>query len=336
MLFLFNATELKAPAIETFLEQNPLLPASLLTIIAVVGLLVLGYIINIRYDTLLYARTVNGIRKYFYQRSGISIEEEIHIRTLPRTTGLPLYEEKSYFLFVVLAFTALGTSYFAGGWLFYWTENKWPLGSSFWLLIGAFAWGHVTTYALLCRYRERWYLRGHIFGIDIDGVLNDHRHQFCDVLHAKTGKVLDPEFLVGELDHTLQRFAATVLIGVAEAERKKFDYGCLVQRDMTRPLVAQVLWAHAGGIDKDLRALLLDSEAVLKIYLVRATTKHLMRVDEVIRSYRADPAVGSKLLGLRLIKIPGNFDADSEAERTWMASYLQERLTNDTFQASYV
>jgi hypothetical protein len=137
------------------------------------------------------------------------------------------------------------------------------------------------------------------------------------------------QFLVSELDQALQRYANTGLFGIAEAERKKFDYGCLLLRDLSRPLIAQALWAHPEGVDKDLRTLLHDSEAVLKVYFVRHTTPHCIRIDEVLQSYRLDPVLRTRLTGLRLVPVPGDFDADSEHQRSWMTSYLEDRIVKD-------
>lgn len=137
------------------------------------------------------------------------------------------------------------------------------------------------------------------------------------------------EFIVSQLDYALKRHSRTALLGIAEAERKKFDYGCLLDRDLSRPLVAQVLWSHPEGIDKDLRTLIHDSEATLKLYLVRQTTKHLIRIDEVMQSYRRDPTLSGKLVGLRPIPIPSDFDADKEEDRAWLSEYLDARIQDD-------
>jgi len=137
------------------------------------------------------------------------------------------------------------------------------------------------------------------------------------------------EFLVLQLDRSLKMIEGSALFGVVEAERKKFDYGCILQRDMSRPLVAQVLWSHQGGIDKDLRTLLHDPEALLKVYLVRSTTSHRMRIDEVIQSYRIDPSLRPKLAGLKLLPIPDNFDADDQKQQEWMAMYVAKKLIDD-------
>jgi hypothetical protein len=137
------------------------------------------------------------------------------------------------------------------------------------------------------------------------------------------------EFIVSELHRSLIRQSGTALLGVAEAERKKFDYGCLLNRDLSRPLVAQVLWSHSEGVDKDLRTLIHDDEAILKLYLVRHTTKNLMRVDEVVQSYRRDPSLLGKLVGLRPMLIPSDFDADQEDQRAWLSEYLDNRIQSD-------
>lgn len=76
-----------------FFGEYPLTLPLFLTMVSVIGLVVLAYVINIRFDTLLYARTVNGIGKYFYDRSQLTFEDEIKIRALPRTINLPNYVE---------------------------------------------------------------------------------------------------------------------------------------------------------------------------------------------------------------------------------------------------
>src|SRR5215475_13999794 len=65
------------------------------------------------------------------------------------------------------------------------------------------------------------------------------------------------------LDAVLHRIARTRLIGVSEAERRKFDYSAVLLRDFSRPLVSQVLWSHVEGVEKDVRTLLHDREALI-------------------------------------------------------------------------
>jgi len=62
----------------------------------------------------------------------------------------------------------------------------------------------------------------------------------------------------------LDSFADSGLVGVFESQRRTFDYSCLLSRDLERPLVAQVLWRHEHGLDKDIRTLLFDTEARIK------------------------------------------------------------------------
>jgi len=159
------------------------------------GIAVLCYIINLRHDALLYARTVNGIRKYFYDRSALGVSEEMRIRVLPRTIYKPRYLEWSYFLFVVLAVTIIHTVYAAAGSLM-WVKLANLIG---WSAIGM--WGipvfmtglHLLAYWSLSWHRERKYLRSCIVGVDIDGVLTRHREHFCRFLKEHCGKELDPK-----------------------------------------------------------------------------------------------------------------------------------------------
>ena len=56
------------------------------------------------------------------------------------------------------------------------------------------------------------------------------------------------QFISKSLDRVLQEFSSTRLLGLAEADRRTFDYGCLLLRDFSRPLVSQVLWSHSKGM----------------------------------------------------------------------------------------
>lgn len=184
------------PETSSILDVYPLLLPILLVLVTLVGLTVLGYVVNLRFDAILYARTVNGIRKYFSESSGHSTDEEARFLVLPTSTHFPLYIESGYFLFVVLTFAIVGTAYFFGGLYLYWQLKKWAIGTSFWFLVGSCAWVHLFLYAFLGRQRDRGYLRGPVIGVDIDGVLNDHRTHFAKVLKDQTGKDLDPALII--------------------------------------------------------------------------------------------------------------------------------------------
>jgi hypothetical protein len=90
----------------------------ILVVIAVVGLCLMVYLTNLRMDGILYARTVNAIRKYFYDFSGLHTAIKQRLRVLPISQHAPSYNELPYFGPVILVFALLDTSYFfAGSWL---------------------------------------------------------------------------------------------------------------------------------------------------------------------------------------------------------------------------
>ena len=91
-------------------------------------------------------------------------------------------------------------------------------------------------------------------------------------------------------------------------------------RDLDRPLVAQVLCQHGHGLEKDIRTLLFDSEALIKLYVIRDSARLRATLDDVLISYRGDSNTRQKLLGLKLVFVPPDFDADDEAQRFWLRS----------------
>lgn len=137
------------------------------------------------------------------------------------------------------------------------------------------------------------------------------------------------QFISQSLDRALRVYSNTRLLGLREAERRKFDYGCLLLRDTTRPLVSQVLWSHEEGLEKDLRTLLFDGEAAIKVYFVRDRIKNRAKIDEALQSYRQNPATASLLRGLRIVPVPDGFDADVEAQRTWMHEHILRSVSSD-------
>jgi hypothetical protein len=70
--------------------------------ICFIGLLVIGYITGLRSTCILYARTANGIRKYFYDL-GVIAEENLvkKIRVLPTNNQKPSFVERFGFGFVI-------------------------------------------------------------------------------------------------------------------------------------------------------------------------------------------------------------------------------------------
>jgi uncharacterized HAD superfamily protein len=172
--------------------------AILFVIISFVGLMVLSYITNLRMDALLYARTVNGIRKYFYDREcQLDIATKNKLRVLPQSPLLPAYREIRFFGPVVLIFASLNTAYFYPG-IAVLAHCRFGVVESFtypavWFLTSLFFAAHIGVYFYYAHYREGAYLRSRILGVDIDGVINLHREQFCRLLYANTSKQMDPE-----------------------------------------------------------------------------------------------------------------------------------------------
>ncbi|MGO9454366.1 MAG: hypothetical protein ACLQDV_25455 [Candidatus Binataceae bacterium] len=190
--------------------------------IVVVSLCVMGYIINLRCDAALYARTINGIRNYFYEKK-LDIESENRYRVLPKSPLTPRYSEPLYFIFVVLAFAIVGTAYWTLGLLFFFAPTRYLFPAAqwrflrlpgFWLALVACPLAHIMLYELIINYRERSYLRSRILGVDIDGVLNEHRTQFCRFLAQKVEKKFSPDAIVHIPVHEI------VGAGITEADEE--------------------------------------------------------------------------------------------------------------------
>jgi uncharacterized HAD superfamily protein len=187
----FVLTQLSKPS--TPGQNNPLYISPELTylvpltggLIWALGFCLMLYVVNLRLDALLYARTVNGLRKYFYDKSPIDYPKELQMRVLPRTPTQPRYWEPWYFLAVIFVFALLNTIYPIIGISWYVANlqqhilEQWPCTI---LLPTVLFCLHFAAYLYLTHYRETKYLRRFIIGVDIDGVLNKHRDTFCTKL----------------------------------------------------------------------------------------------------------------------------------------------------------
>lgn len=161
-------------------------------LIAIVGIGMFFYILNLRFDGLLYARVVNGIRKYFYGKSSEDMNYKLHIRVLPQSPQIPNYHEPRYFFPIIFVFGIINSIYFDLAFFVFSKQVPWIRWSLFLIPI-VIVFLHFRFYYLYARYRDRSYLRSNIIGIDIDGVLNKHRKHFCFLLKEKTGKDINPE-----------------------------------------------------------------------------------------------------------------------------------------------
>jgi uncharacterized HAD superfamily protein len=197
-------------------------------LIGLVGFCVMIYIVNLRLDAILYARAVNGIRKYFFQKSGQSLDQEAAVRVLPRSTSLPPYYEKLYFLPVIFVFALLDAFYPTAGFLFYFDQVQIPI-YSWQFAIGVsvailFGFAHWPVYAYLARHRQAIYLKRPAIGVDIDGVLGAHREHFCKMLHELRGKGIDPDKITVIPVHQCNDLGVTVTTADEQAVFNHPDY----------------------------------------------------------------------------------------------------------------
>jgi uncharacterized HAD superfamily protein len=197
-------------------DQYKLPTAILLFCISLIGLGVFGYIINLRLDVVLYARVVNGIRKYFYDKYHEDINLKLRYRVLPQSPQLPPYFEKSYFFPVVGVFSVMNSFYFILGSWYLFTLIKFIE----WVVVATllFLFLHFLIYGWFAQHRKFAYLRSNIIGIDIDGVLNRHREHFCKILEENTNKKIKPEEILIIPVHEL-----TTLDVTRGDERKVFN-----------------------------------------------------------------------------------------------------------------
>lgn len=157
---------------------------------AAVGICVMTYVVNLRMDVILYARTANAIRKYFYDNSELSIDQQLSYRVLPQSKFLPEYHETLYFVPVVVTFGLINSLYLLA--LLHLALDI----SSSWIALSAtlaFVFFHYVVYRWIAHVREKIYLKPASIGVDIDGVLNLHREHFSKWLHKKFGIQLDAE-----------------------------------------------------------------------------------------------------------------------------------------------
>lgn len=170
-------------------------------VVSLVGLGVLLYIANLRMDAILYARTINGIRKYFYDQAKLDLGAMLRMRALPQSPGIPAYHEKAYFWPVVGSFAGFDTLYLVFSAMAFFLRSEVTQAPDViggipvwvWVLVAAFCAGHFGSYLGYAWYREQAYLRSNIIGVDIDGVLTKHREHFCEVLRKNTGKKIHPD-----------------------------------------------------------------------------------------------------------------------------------------------
>jgi len=199
LIALFISLSSRTDELLTLISNLSPLLSAILFVISLVGFGVLLHVISLRMDVVLYARTINAIRKHFYDQADMDINAKLRTRILPQTPYQPPYMEHRYFLPVVLSFALFNTFYL------FWaltllggttltdvvTFQSIP-GWAWWWGLGFFV-AHYGVYRWYAWDREHSYLKSYAVGVDIDGVLNRHREHFCKLLEENTGKKLAPQ-----------------------------------------------------------------------------------------------------------------------------------------------
>jgi hypothetical protein len=126
----------------------------------------------------------------------------------------------------------------------------------------------------------------------------------------------------------LSNFSRSQLYTYRESDRGKFDVACMLTEAWNCMLNGQTLWKHTAGIDKDIRTLLVASDAPLVTYVARDTTKHRAVIAEAMNDYRRFRQ-GPNIKHFRVFWVPADFDADSEEERNLIGSQLEHEITED-------
>ena len=197
VVFLFHQLEnQKAEGTQSVINSYASLASIGSITIFIVGLCVVIYIINLRFDALLYARTVNGVRRYFYDLSETDIFGLNKIKVLPVTVSMPLYREWRYFYPVILALSVINGFYLFLSVSFFRMNISGSIGFEYTdFLVSILSSSVLSTiiYFYLSNYREKGYLHRPTIGIDIDGVLNKHRDHFCDRIGMICDKQISPE-----------------------------------------------------------------------------------------------------------------------------------------------
>jgi uncharacterized HAD superfamily protein len=161
--------------------------------ISIIGFCIYLYVINLRQDAILYAKTVNKVRRYFYQNSDINIREYQQYLELPIISTQPKYSQKTFFIPLILVFTiingallscglyvkSISSAYF-GTWSI---SFDLPLTNSLiFIIFTLYAVLHIAMYFYLGYRREQRYLKSYSIGVDIDGVLNQQTEHFVEWL----------------------------------------------------------------------------------------------------------------------------------------------------------
>lgn len=171
-------------------------------VVSFIGFFLYLYVVNLRFDAILYAKVVNKVRRYFYEQSHLSFQEFSKFSHLPLSPSNPKYFELGFFIPLVFIFSLINCGLLSMGLFLKIQESpyfgSWPIHYDFpittariiFLTVLLFLL-HAFTYYYLSLKRENNYLKNYSIGIDIDGVLNEQTQHFSDWLLRYTGKKID-------------------------------------------------------------------------------------------------------------------------------------------------
>ena len=166
-----------------------------------------------RNKSVVYARAVNGVRRYFYSLSDLNIFEESNFRVLPIKCSVPEYKEWRFFFPIILSFSIINCCYFNIFLYNYYNvlnfSDWYPMVgfvSIFWITLYL----PIVLYIELASYREKIYFTQPVIGLDIDGVLNKHREHFCELFEKKFNEKIDPEDITKIPVHECKKISKAV------------------------------------------------------------------------------------------------------------------------------
>jgi len=201
-----------------------------LILISIVGALSSAYLVSLKLDNILYARTINGVRRFFYEDFNIKYEDSY--RVLPKRTSIPKYYDLHTFGVLYYAIALINSIYFflgtiiiasVGDYCFPFILIKnyniyWSLCIFLFVLLC-----HILYYSFASKYRRTTYLKTRIIGIDIDGVLNKHRETFCRFHQQNMEKVFRGREIPKEKKLTPEEITTIPVSSIKEKQISRDD-----------------------------------------------------------------------------------------------------------------
>lgn len=136
------------------------------------------------------------------------------------------------------------------------------------------------------------------------------------------------EFLSACFNDVVREFSKLDVYTYGQVDRQLFDFSCTLKVTLERAVAGQTLWRHRTGVDKDVRSLLFDNDAEVKVYLVPADAKVQAQVGAVIDDFRKSGRFDDQLFRLVCLDYPV-FDADDEAQRELVSGLLRAQVTEN-------